>query len=87
MATVNAAASLNRADRGSIEAGKIADIILLDTRTPRLMLTDEVTAVSNIVYSADASSVSDVIVNGKLLKENGQLLEYRSSDFQDSEFV
>ena len=87
MATINAAASLNRADLGSIEAGKIADIILLDTRTPRLMLTDEVTAVSNIVYSADASSVSDVIVNGKLLKENGQLLEYRSSDFQDSEFV
>ena len=87
MATINAAASLNRADLGSIEAGKMADIILLDTRTPRLMLTDEVTAVSNIVYSADASSVSDVIVNGKLLKENGQLLEYRSSDFQDSEFV
>ncbi|MCL4335851.1 MAG: amidohydrolase family protein [Candidatus Thermoplasmatota archaeon] len=87
MATVNAAASLNRPDLGSLEPGKSADIVLLDTRTPRLMLTDEITAVSNIVYSADASCVSDVIVNGRLIKSDGHLAKFNSKDFQDAEFV
>lgn len=76
MATVNAAKTLHRDDLGSIAPGKKADLTVLDLRTPRLMLTNEETAVSNIIYSADASCVSDVVVNGRTVKKDGRLLGY-----------
>lgn len=74
MATVVAAQSLHADDIGSIEAGKKADIITLDTNNPRLFPTDEENAISNVVYSADSSCVSDVMVNGRFRKRSGNLL-------------
>ncbi len=74
MATVVAAQSLHADDIGSIEAGKKADIITLDTNNPRLFPTDEENAISNVVYSADSSCVSDVMVNGRFRKRSGNLI-------------
>jgi len=57
---------------GSLEAGKQADMIILDTRHPRLVpLYNEI---SHIVYAVSGSDVRDVIVGGKLLLENRKLL-------------
>lgn len=87
MATVNGAKALKRDDIGSIEPGKKADLVFFDTNSPRLMLTTPETAVSNIVYSADTSTISDVMVNGAFVKREGKLTSYDPSYFAGKEFV
>ncbi len=87
MATVNGAKALKREDIGAIEVGKKADLTFFNIRSPRLMPTSPETAVSNIVYSADTSCVSDVIINGKFVKRDGRLLGYDPALFLDKVFV
>lgn len=87
MATVNAAAALGRSDIGSIEPGKKADLTILDIKTPKLMLTNSGNAVSNIVYSADNSCISDVLINGAFVKRNWMLTSYDSSKFDNKSFI
>jgi len=69
MATIEGARVLNLADRiGSVEAGKDADIILVDMRKPHL--TPLYNCYSQLVYAANGADVSTVIINGKVvLKE------------------
>jgi len=50
---------------GTIEKGKDADIIVIDTRSPHM--TPLYNPVSSIVYSAEGCDVKDVIVNGRIL--------------------
>jgi 5-methylthioadenosine/S-adenosylhomocysteine deaminase len=57
---------------GSLEAGKQADIIILDTGSPHL--TPVHSAVSHAVYAARGSDVRDVVVGGRPVVENGRLL-------------
>ena len=57
---------------GSIEQGKIADIILLDLKKPHLVPKHNL--VSHLVYSARGSDVSSNIVNGKPLLIDGNFL-------------
>ncbi|MGC8587296.1 MAG: amidohydrolase family protein [Candidatus Micrarchaeia archaeon] len=70
-ATVNAARALGY-NGGSIEEGKLADIIMLDARQPQLLLTTERNAQSNAVYSAEGLNVDCSIIDGKVLMENGE---------------
>lgn len=86
MATVNAAKSLNFTQVGSIEKGKLADITLIDMSSPEMIPTSPKNAVSNLVYSATASSVSDVIIGGKFVKRNHRLLDFDPARFRDSNF-
>lgn len=86
MATVNGAKALNMPDIGSIEPGKRADIVLIDTRNPRMFPTTAENALSNLVYSADTSCVSDVMINGRILKRNGTLRGYDADYFRDATF-
>jgi len=55
-------------DIGSIEKGKKADIIIVDTVAPHMVPLYN--PVSNIVYSANGADVKDVIVDGKILMRN-----------------
>lgn len=87
MATVNGAKALKRDDIGSIEAGKKADLVFFNTRSPRLMLTTPETAISNIVYSADTSAVSDVMINGRFVKKDSSLVDYDPSFFEEKPFI
>ncbi len=66
MATIGGAAVLGF-DKliGSIEIGKRADIIIVDTRSPHLCPIYD--PVSTLVYSACGGDVRDVIVNGQVL--------------------
>jgi 5-methylthioadenosine/S-adenosylhomocysteine deaminase len=72
MATINGAKALGIDDKvGSIEVGKCADIILLDLNKPHLY--PRYNLISSLIYSAQASDVDTVIVDGNILMENRKL--------------
>ncbi len=73
MATAGSAAALRLEDRiGTLEPGKRADIIIVDVNQPNLVpLYNEF---SHLTYAAAASNVSTVLVNGRLLMEDGEML-------------
>jgi 5-methylthioadenosine/S-adenosylhomocysteine deaminase len=69
MATGEGAAVLGLADQiGSIETGRRADLIVLDL--DRVHLTPLFDPVSHLVYAADRSDVSHVIVDGRVVVED-----------------
>lgn len=73
MATINGAKALGIDDKlGSLEVGKLADIILIDFRKPHLTPMHNV--YSHLVYAAQASDVDTVICNGKILMRNRKVL-------------
>ena len=73
MGTIKGAEALGLSDEiGSIEVGKKADIILIDTNSAN-MVPDSSTLTSNIIYSANGSNVDTTICNGKILMENKKL--------------
>ena len=53
---------------GRIEVGRLADLSLIDLKTPAF--TPNFNFVSNLVYSANGSCVDTVICNGKVLMRN-----------------
>jgi len=57
---------------GSLEPGKQADLIILDTRKPHLVPLYN--PVSQIVYAASGADVKDVIVSGKIIVHNREVL-------------
>jgi 5-methylthioadenosine/S-adenosylhomocysteine deaminase len=69
MATIGGAGALGLERRvGSLEVGKKADVILVDLEKPHLKPLHNV--FSSLVYSAKASDVDTVIVDGRILMEN-----------------
>lgn len=58
---------------GSLEVGKKADLVLIDTLAVQMFPIHD--AYSALVYSANPSVVDTVFVNGKKLVENKQLVE------------
>lgn len=72
MATVNGARALHW-DReiGSIEEGKKADLAIVDFRKPHL--TPVYNEANHLIYSAKASDVDTVIINGRIVMENKEI--------------
>jgi len=69
MATVNGARALGlESEIGQLRPGFKADIIIMDLKHPHMLPVYD--PVSNIVYSAQASDVETVIVDGKILMED-----------------
>jgi len=75
LATIDGARALGAENElGSIEVGKRADIILLDSRAPNLApLHGRDTVVSDLVYSASAANVDTTIVDGRVLMQNREI--------------
>lgn len=75
LATIDGARALGaEKEIGSIEAGKRADIILLNAGTPNMVpIHGKETVVSDLVYSASSSNVNTTIVDGEVLMENRHL--------------
>jgi len=73
MATIGGARVLNMSDKiGTLEAGKRADVIVIDLTDAK---TQPVYSVeSAIVYAADGASVRDTICDGKILMRNRKVL-------------
>ena len=79
MATIEGAKALDlEKDVGSLDEGKKADIVLISLSKPHLKPLHNIYA--TIVYSASASDVDTVIVDGKVLMEKRQI---RTLDEQD----
>lgn len=73
LATMGGAAAIGMADKiGSLEIGKQADLIVINTRQPHL--TPMYSPVSHAVYAAKGSDVSSVMVAGRWLVKNRALL-------------
>jgi 5-methylthioadenosine/S-adenosylhomocysteine deaminase len=73
MATIEGAKALSWENEiGSIEAGKKADLAIINLKKPHLCpLYNEA---SHLVYAAKASDVETVIINGKIIMENRKLV-------------
>ena len=71
VATVNGARALGR-DTGRIEAGRVADLILVDFDAPNLIPCHDV--LENLVFSAQGANVVMNMARGKVIYENGQFL-------------
>lgn len=71
MATINGAKAL-KINTGSIEKGKLSDIILMDIRKPHLQPVTNI--ISHLVYSAQGQDVDTTIINGKLIMKNRKIL-------------
>jgi len=72
MATADGAKVMMKTDIGTLEVGKTADIILIDLDRPHL--TPLYNIYSHLVYSAGGSEVDTVIINGKMVMENREIL-------------
>ena len=73
MGTINGARALGLDDEiGSVEVGKKADLILIDTDSAN-MIPDSTRLSSNIIYSANGFNVDTTICNGQILMENRKL--------------
>ena len=73
MLTINGAKSLSMNKYlGSIEIGKKADIVLFDTLRPEWRSLFN--PVNNLIYSADGRSISEVIIDGRIIIEDGDFI-------------
>jgi cytosine/adenosine deaminase-related metal-dependent hydrolase len=73
MATIGGAAALGLQDKvGSLERGKLADLILVDLKD--IGLTPAWNPVSNLVYAGSGKCVDTVVVNGRVLMRRKRLL-------------
>ena len=73
MSTMGAARALHMEDKiGSLEVGKLADIIVIDTKAVNMV--PMYNPYSALVYSAYPTNVRHAIVDGKLLMEDKKIL-------------
>ncbi len=72
LATRGGARALGLGDEiGSLEPGKLADVVVVDGRAPHLVPGGD--AAATLVYAARSSDVRDVIVDGRVLVRRGGL--------------
>ncbi|MCY0902705.1 MAG: amidohydrolase [Firmicutes bacterium] len=78
MATIGGARALGMAGAiGSLETGKRADILFIDMDAPNMKPMYDV--VSHLVYAIDAGNVDTVIIDGRIIMEDRQLLTLNES--------
>jgi len=83
LATVKGAESIGMKHTiGSLEQGKQADIIILDTRKPHLVPLFN--PISHLVYSASGSDVRHVMVGGRWVVKDGAMLTLDIEEIMDS---
>lgn len=85
MATMGSARALHMDDKiGSLETGKLADIIVVDTKAPNMVPVYSPYAA--LVYSANGANVRHTIVDGVILMEDRQLLTVNENEIiQDAQ--
>ncbi|MDM8517714.1 amidohydrolase [Desulfobacterales bacterium HSG16] len=82
LATIEGARSIGLDDRiGSIEPGKDADLIIIDTNAAHM--TPLYTPVSHLVYSGAGAVVRDVMVAGRMIVENRKITTFDIDEVMD----
>lgn len=82
MATIDAARALGLdRDIGSLEPGKKADMIVIDTRKPHL--TPMYNVFSHLVYAACGHDVHTVVVDGVPVVEAGRVVTFDTGEVMD----
>ena len=75
MATLGGARAIHReAELGSLEEGKLADIVIIEVQSANMVPIYN--PYSALVYSANANNVDTVIVNGEIIVKNKVLQTY-----------
>ncbi|MFA0085708.1 amidohydrolase [Vibrio sp. 10N.261.51.F12] len=73
MATMGAARALHMEDKiGSLEVGKLADVIVIDVKAPNMVPVYN--PYSALVYSANSGNVKHTIVDGKIIMQDRNML-------------
>ena len=70
-ATLLGAKALNRNDLGRISPGAKADLVIINLKTIRMSPVRD--PIKNLVYGSSFSDVETVIIDGKLIVENGKI--------------
>jgi 5-methylthioadenosine/S-adenosylhomocysteine deaminase len=74
LGTVRGACALGWEEIGSIEVGKRADLVVLGIDRPHWVPNYD--PISNLVYSAQAADVETVIVDGRIVMKNREILTF-----------
>ncbi|TGA72245.1 amidohydrolase [Aliivibrio fischeri] len=83
MATIGGAKALHMEDEiGSLEVGKKADIIIVETQSANMIPSYDPYA--TLVYQANPSNVDTTIVNGKVVMEQRQMKTIQLDDIRQS---
>jgi len=87
MATIGGAGSLHMEEKiGSIETGKLADVIIVDTKAPNMVPSYNPYAA--LVFQAEAANVMTTIINGKIIMEERTLRTFdRAEDLKNMEAI
>ena len=74
MATINGAKAIGRENElGSLEIGKLADVLIIDFKKPHMIPC--LSPVGNLVHTGLGSDIETVIVNGEIVVQNGVCLK------------
>jgi len=75
MATIDAARAIGWEDQiGSLEVGKLADVIVVDASGTNWIPMHDFSIIPNLVYSGDGNDVVTTIINGVLAMEERKLV-------------
>jgi 5-methylthioadenosine/S-adenosylhomocysteine deaminase len=81
MATIGGARAIHmEKEIGSLEAGKRADLVVIDLDAPHL--TPMYNLYTHLVYSTKSSDVTDAIVNGRVLMRNRKVLSLNEAEIK-----
>jgi len=77
LATTNGARALGLGE-GGLREGAVADLIILNLNSSHL--TPQYNLVSNLVYAAHAGDVETVIIDGKIVMEDGEIKTFNEEE-------
>ena len=81
LATVGGAKALRQEDRlGSIEAGKLADLLIVDFNEPNVRPLFEQKYVQQLTHSGMASNVLTVLIDGHVVMRERVMKAFREED-------
>jgi 5-methylthioadenosine/S-adenosylhomocysteine deaminase len=78
MATANGARALRLENVGTLTAGQKADIILVSLKEAHMIPRYDL--IANLVYSAQASDVQTVIIDGKIIMEDREIKTFDEAE-------
>ncbi|KAM0249498.1 hypothetical protein ACHAQJ_009046 [Trichoderma viride] len=77
LGTIGGAKAINMQDQlGSLEEGKLADIVIFDGLSPGMICAAEEDPVAAIVLHSSIADIETVIVDGRIVKQRGGLVPF-----------